>query len=425
MRLNLFLMSLALTALSLTGCSSDEPANPAIPEEEPSAGIVEEKIPDVWETTDELNLTDAEKAVIGNVNSFNDRLIDAAAMASDGDYSISPISVSIYLNMLANSCDGEARSQIVSALGCRNLDDLNSFSEKLLHYLPSPNTGLQMNIANRVWMADRYSAPQSYTDVMSRVFNAEVEKVDFNNRQTFADINAWANDNTKGLIPFIIPEMYWNQYADIPYVSANTVYILGQWLFKFDKSLTEKAVFVTPSGNVMVDMMHSNLQESYAKSSKGEMVIIPFNGHTYQLEIYLPSEGSAPTDLTADVRAEINSHRFNKTLVNLSLPRFSSVGSIDNLSSMLAPLGMTDISNVCLSPMGINETVPMKLVHKTSMKVDEDGAEMAALTIGMGSDDGKAPDQVTMTVNRPFMYIMRHRRTDAIVLAGTVSDPRF
>lgn len=426
MRLNLLLMSVALTVL-VTGCSSDEPENPALPEEELSAGPVEEgneQVPDVWETTDQLDLTATEEEIVGNLNAFNDRLIDAAAAASDGDYSISPLSVSIYLGMLANSCDGDARSQIVSALGCNDLDELNALSEKLMHYLPSPNTGMQMNIANRVWVADRYTAPADYADVMARVFNAEVKNVNFGASQTFADINAWVSDNTHGLIPYIIPETDWQQYASMPTVSANTVYFLGQWMFKFDKSLTDKAVFSTPAGNVEVDMMHSYLQEFYAKSDNGERVIIPFSGQNYQLEIYLPAEGKTPADLTADVRDDIDSHHFRKTIVDLSLPRFTSRSKIDNLASLLALMGMTNVSQVSLSPMGINETVPVQFVHKTSMKVDEDGAELAAVTGGLYGDGPEEPDHVTMTVNRPFMYVVRHYRTRAIVLAGTVSDPR-
>ena len=188
---------MAATLLMTSSCSSDEPVNP----------FDDSK----WPISNEITLSSVDNKNIAALGDFNDKLMaGAAAESTDGSFCVSPLSVSIYLGMIANSAQGDIRSQIINAIGCTDLESFNSLSSRLLHYLPSEKNGAVTHIANRVWIANQFTAPKAYVNVMSTVFHADVENVDFTNDQTFDNINSWGSDNTEGLIKEIYPKSTWD-----------------------------------------------------------------------------------------------------------------------------------------------------------------------------------------------------------------------
>jgi serpin B len=61
------------------------------------------------------------------------------------------------------------------------------------------------------------------------------------------------------------------------------------------------------------------------------------------------------------------------------------------------------------------------VVHKTYIRVDEQGTEAAAVT-GGGMMPTSAPP--TIEVDRPFAFTISDRDTGTILFLGTVEDPR-
>ena len=69
-------------------------------------------------------------------------------------------------------------------------------------------------------------------------------------------------------------------------------------------------------------------------------------------------------------------------------------------------------------------------MHQTSISVDEEGTELAAVTGGFDalapfpSEDEIETPKVKVDFDRPFMYMVRNRVTGAILMAGVVTNPK-
>ena len=426
----------ATSTLLLAGCSSDEPATQ--PEDADKPGVEEPTKPgedeeNKWETVNVISLSQAEKPVMESMNDFGYKLMVEYAKASkDGSFDVSPVSVSTYLSMVANATEGDTHDQILAALGATDMDALNSLNSKLMHYLPCEENGACLEINNRIWLSNKYTAPVALTKTVKEVYNADVESVDFTLPTTVPAINKWVSDKTHGLIPGLLYGE-WTKFVDLDQTSANTVYFKGEWAGKFDKKATTNSLVTAPTGKTVVDMMHQELETYYAKVEGTQIVKLSYRGGTNSIELYLPTEGTAVNDIVSVINPELQ----NKLAANLSpyevilsLPRFKSSSEQIPLNDALQNMGITSLLETDFSPLGINKISPLQVVHQTSISVDEEGTELAAVTGGgdalapfPGEDEIEIP-KVKVDFDRPFMYMVRNRVTGAILMAGVVTNPK-
>ena len=432
MRIEKYLIS---SILLLAGCSSDEPATQ--PEDADKPGVEEPTKPgegeeNKWETVRVIYLSQAEKPVMESMNDFGYRLMVEYAKASkDGSFDVSPVSVSTYLSMMANATEGDTHDQILAALGATDMDALNSLNSKLMHYLPCEENGACLEINNRIWLSNKYTAPVALTKTVKEGYNADVESVDFTLPTTVPAINKWVSDKTHGLIPGLLYGE-WTDFVDLDQTSANTVYFKGEWDSKFDKKVTDSGLFTAPTGKTEVDMMHKVLETSYSKVDGAQVVIVDYKNYMNCMELYLPAEGTAVSDIVSSLNPELQYKLAAKQRpyeVTLSLPRFKSNLGVSSLDLALQNMGITSLSKTNFSPLGINEILPLQVMHQTIISVDEEGTELAAVTGGWSSAPGDFEDEietpkVKVDFDRPFMYIVRNRLTGAILMAGVVTNPK-
>ena len=62
-------------------------------------------------------------------------------------------------------------------------------------------------------------------------------------------------------------------------------------------------------------------------------------------------------------------------------------------------------------------------VHATDIAVDEVGTVAAAATALGFEESGPPEPDVTVRADRPFLYLIRHRPTGAVLFVGRVMDP--
>ena len=73
---------------------------------------------------------------------------------------------------------------------------------------------------------------------------------------------------------------------------------------------------------------------------------------------------------------------------------------------------------------GIAEGITLDAaVHAADIKVDEIGTVAAAATALGFAESGPPPPKVTVRADRPFLYLIRHRPTGAVLFVGRVLDP--
>ena len=113
--------------------------------------------------------------------------------------------------------------------------------------------------------------------------------------------------------------------------------------------------------------------------------------------------------------------------VTLSLPRFRVEAAFE-LIPVLRRLGVTQAFTGQADFSGITEAEQLLInavAHKAYVDVDEQGTEAAAATAISFRPTAafRAPPAVTMTVDRPFLFVILHTPTGLPLFVGQVSHP--
>ena len=113
--------------------------------------------------------------------------------------------------------------------------------------------------------------------------------------------------------------------------------------------------------------------------------------------------------------------------VKVSFPRFKSTGAF-SLAATLKAMGMTDAFSDKADFSGMSTAEKLQIsdvIHKSFVAVDEEGTEAAAATaVAMvGAAMPVRVEPKVFTADHPFVYVIRHNGTGAILFAGRLMTP--
>lgn len=151
---------------------------------------------------------------------------------------------------------------------------------------------------------------------------------------------------------------------------------------------------------------------------------LPYDGNKLAMAIIVPdSLADFEASLTSDSLAAVL-QSITEADVVLTLPKFTFSAALD-LSSALGALGMTDAfgPSADFSAMdGQRDLQITGVLHKGFISIDEAGTEAAAATAVIVGTSAE-PERHTLTVDHPFLFVIRDRQTGAILFVGHVVDP--
>jgi serpin B len=114
------------------------------------------------------------------------------------------------------------------------------------------------------------------------------------------------------------------------------------------------------------------------------------------------------------------------TTLSLGLPKFTFKTAFD-LGQQLSALGMPDAFDPNLADFsgmtGGRDLFISKVLHQAYVAVDEKGTEAAAATSVIMAPTSIMLPEVKLTVDRPFIFIIRHIVNKQILFIGRVLDP--
>lgn len=380
-----------------------------------------------WKLSKRIDITRSDKEALEGINEFSYKLMSKACeISDDGQFCVSPISVSMLLSMLANGSGGECHDQIMEALGSDDISTLNTTCEKLMHFLPCDENGSSLAINNKFWIAQHNKVSNSFKSTMKGKFNADVDCVDFGKKSTVQNINKWVYETTYGKITNLL-DYDWEAYVDTEMIGANTVYFKGDWEKEFSPENTVKETFHGINGDVTVPMMHNQLSALFAYDSNLAVVRLEFEDARNFMDLYLPLEEMPVSEISrylTPLKQKELQDSLERYKVTLSMPSFK-YESETPLSQILDQLELSALKNADMSPMGL-DIIPLNAIHKTSIKVDEKGAELAAVSAVEGSllNINVSKKEVAIDFDRPFFYLIKNGATDVILMAGAITDPR-
>ncbi|MCL0053158.1 serpin family protein [Dehalococcoidales bacterium] len=380
------------------------------------------------------DVNDVTTLVDGN-NAFAFDLYQALREA-DGNLFYSPYSISLALAMTYAGARGETEQQMADTLHFILPQDrlhpaFSSLDTELARRgegaKGKDGEGFQLNIVNAIWGQKGYQFLPTFLDLLAENYGAGLRILDFVNapEESRITINNWVSDQTEGRIKDLIPPGLIDAFTRL--VLTNAIYFNAAWQYPFNENMTEDGLFyLLDGGEVTVPMMKQAKMFGYAEGDGYQAVELPYDGGELSMVLLLPEaghfesfEGSLDTQQVSAILERLE-HR----QVALTMPKFefeSSFSLKETLAGMGMPIAFTagaDFSGMT----GNRELFIRDVVHKAFVSVDEAGTEAAAATaVVMPVSLPVYPLEVT--VDRPFIFLIRDIETGAILFVGRVVDP--
>lgn len=336
---------------------------------------------------------------------------------------ISPLSVSMALAMTLNGASDETQQSILNTIDYGDLTaaEVNQAYKDLTALLLSMDKKVAMGIANSVWYRNSLTVFPAFSNTINEYYDGTVEGLNFDDPGSKNTINRWVEDKTndriKNLVETINPE-------DVMFL-INAIYFKGDWTYKFDKLKTSSRQFTREDGSTTpVDMMNaSKVAMKIHHDSLAHLIDLPYGNEQFRFTILLPKDSHT----VAEVAAALNTETLNTWLTDAAdassefeLPKFKMEWKKD-LKETLASMGMSTIGFLRLFEDLPQDLEITSVTHKSFLEVNESGTEAAAVTsVGVGTTS-TVPQPIT--INRPFIFMIRENHTGAILFMGQLTDP--
>ncbi len=416
----LFVLLCIATLLGAAGCTTTtSPAPPSLPGKKAEA----RNLPPPAEQVDP-DLTAANTR-------FGLKLFRELAGKDKENIFISPASISFCLAMLYNGAATDTARAMQETLEWQgiNLEEQNRAYLDLHSILVNPDPAVELDIANSLWAREGLSFKDDFLNRNKQYYQAVVEELDFARPEAADRINDWVKEKTRGKIEEIVKKPV---HPNTIMFLINAIYFKGNWSEKFDPQMTRTVPFTTAGGAKEHLLMFKTEEYSYLENDLFQAVSLPYGKESrVSMYVFLPREGRSLPDFYAQLD-ETNWNEwmdsFGTMEGELGLPRFKFAYE-KTVNEALQALGMeiafepdqADFSG--MYPVTPTQNVYLSEVkHKTYIDVNEEGSEAAAVTEGECRCTGM-PLTFSMTVDRPFCFVIRDNLTQTILFVGAVNNP--
>jgi serpin B len=432
----------------LTACNADSTQTqmPTTPSE-PVVTI--EPAPDAPGQAREL---DMETAAM-QANHFARRFYDEVASEETGNLFFSPLSIHAALSMTyagarretaeqmkevlafqfppEEGIEHHAYSMLLKALNDAPITRFESYDEGEPETIVRPV--FELVVANRLWGQEGFSWDPGFVALTEREYLAGLAEVDYTSdaEGARATINEWVEETTRDRIENLIPEGALDAVTRL--VLTNAIYFKANWQNAFSEHSTKPEPFHLENGDAAeVPTMHLSEKLQYAETENWQALEMPYEEGALSMLVFLPVDRDGAMEATEQ---ELASGALLQALesagrpkVEVSLPKFRLEQHLDlgdTLKAMGMPLAFSDQAD--FSGMTTEASLLIsKALHKAFVEVDEKGTEAAAATaIVMSLTSAPQPEQAKVfRADRPFIFMIRHNASGAILFMGRVTDPR-
>ncbi|XP_072942447.1 antichymotrypsin-1-like [Epargyreus clarus] len=347
--------------------------------------------------------------------------------AKDKNVIASPLGVLTLLAMYSAGAEGENREEILRLVGTSEYKQLEDNYANLTERFSAMDPSYLV-LANKMYVSDQYTLKEKFSDVASRSYKSDVERVNFAEKKKTADIiNKWAAEKTNGHISSPIKEDTITEDAAL--ALFNVIFFQGHWHVPFNAEETEEKDFFVDETTTVKKPMMKLLKSLFYHENKeigARMVELPYKEQGFRMVIVLPDEKDGlPAVVEKLAQRGILEDVFSlrpapKRKIALEMPKFE-INSKHNLNDILPKVGVSRMFTE--GATGLVREAPVRVAkafQEAFVKVDEEGATAGAFT-GFISVPLSAlyvpPPPIEFKVDRPFMFAILHE--DIVLFTGT------
>lgn len=342
----------------------------------------------------------------------------------------SPLSIKYALSMLNEGAEGNTKVQI----------------EKLLGNIPLTkydNKDKVLSLANTIYIRDSYKkyVQEEYKNTLIQKYQAEVQQDSFKNAKK---MNKWIEQKTLGIVKEMIKDET-VQKPDTKILLINALAIDMEWRSQFNQVDTCGDDFYladdkTMQATTMSKKAYTNAVSYYKDKSVTALSMDLRQYDDTQLEFVavMPNDNQLVEYINKvtveDIQELIDKSTKaseTKSGVRIKIPKFAYNYDL-KLKEDLQKLGMTDAFDYELADLSkMLNTTDLQLfvgdaLHKADIQFTEKGVKAAAVTVLLVQDtmsiEGK-DEPVEITINKPFLYMIRDKNSKEVWFVGTVYEP--
>ena len=369
-----------------------------------------------------------------NLDGFFSKSIAEFLGDSQGENVVySPLNVYMALAMIAETTDGDARSQILDLLDAESIETLRTQAQTLWNSNYQDDGVTTSKLASSLWLDNDLSYNSELLDNLAQYYYASSFSGEMGDKEYSDALKTWINEQTGNLLKDAVADL--DMSPDTIMTLVATVYFKDQWQGSFSEGNTYKDTFHSSDGDVSVPFMHQSIfSTSYYWGDKFSAVAkdLAGGGSMYFIR---PDDGVSADELLSDEEAlsfitladKQDYDNVKATKVNMSIPKFD-VSSSMKLKEGLENLGVTE----CFTPAGdfsvlssteTNSDVYISGVeHSARVKIDEYGAEAAGVVIGTYAGAAEPKDEVDFVLDKPFIFVITNHE-GLPLFVGVVNNP--
>ena len=347
---------------------------------------------------------------------------------------ISPLSIETALYMSMNGAIDRTFEEMLNALECEGLSrsEINqNYSEFQKVIAMDATAKNSLAIENAVfWDKGGIRVWDPFVRNMNGFYKSEM--YDLPRPEFTAEvINKWAEEKTEGRIPKVIDEIEEDEILFI----LNALYFIGDWSRTFVSKATRVDDFYLETGKtIKVDMMRQENSFKHYSDDELQAVDLSFVDDNYAMTFIQPTGGinqylaRKNFEQLAKLYKRLVCCKFQNEQIILNLPKFE-LSYKRNISDDLVALGMPrafdeDYAEFQdLGRAGGNIFIS-RVIHDTFLKIDENGAEGAAVTtVAFAAESARMTPPLTFTFDKAFLVVLRHKSTGVPIFIGKMMDP--
>jgi len=356
---------------------------------------------------------------------------------SDTNIIFSPISAYLLLTMVASGSQNHTREELLTGLHIppRDRKSFVVASGEIMAQLLCPNSysTLDLSIANGIFKQNGKALRNPFLTALKDNFDATPTEVNFSTPgPAVKTINAWVSEKTAGKIENLISESAISRETKM--ILVNAMHLKDSWDPTFAEKETKPRTFFHANGKKSkIPMMHrKGAMGDYDYVDKGDYAVATLKTSSKDLDliIFLPRqtqgiyalEKKMDEGTLAEVFRSLQPHRLNVTL-----PKFKITDDLP-LTDKLMELGFKQmflprVADFSMMDGGADQLYVSAVIQKAMIEVNEKGLEAAAATAALmvvGAMPPKPSPPVNFVADHPFLYVVRHRRTNALLFMGRV-----
>jgi len=378
----------------------------------------------------------ADVSAVAQANNVFGCELYAKLKAQAGNLFFSPASIHSALGMTYAGAAGRTADQMAGTLHFElPADRLHKAFGLLTGELNNPpkqgtDPAYQLVVSNALWLQKGYPFRDSFTKLVKDNYGAGLNEVDYAAAEPARKtINDWVEKATRDKIKDLIPPGVLDALTRL--VLTNAVYFKSDWADTFPEHATKAGPFRLGEGKTAsAPLMTQWIHVGYMETEDFQLADLPYKANVLSMTVLLPRKADGLKALEERLSAKALAEWLGKaavTHVDLTLPRFKFTSQF-GLKGPLSQLGMVeafDPGKADFSGMTTSEKLFISAVlHKAFVAVDEKGTEAAAATaVAISATAMPMEPKIIFRADRPFLFLIRHRPTGAVLFLGRVANP--